>query len=227
MISIHKLSKSYGKKNILHEIDLQCNPGEIHGIVGENGAGKTTLFKCIASLESFQGKIQHTEIVNIKNTIGFLETNPEFLSKITGKEYLQLLCNARNIKNVNFEEKNIFDLPLQQYAETYSTGMKKKLALTGILLQENEIFILDEPFNGVDIYSNIIIKELLKSLQKKGKIIILSSHIFSTLQDTCDYLHYLKAGKIKKSVQKENFKMIEELMKDAGLEEKLKRLNIK
>jgi ABC-2 type transport system ATP-binding protein len=227
MIHIRNLSKSYGKKNILQQIELQCKPGEIHGIVGENGAGKTTLFNCIAGLESHEGEIYCTESTSIKNTIGFLETNPEFLSKITGKEYLQLLCNARNRTNVHFDEMNIFELPLQQYATTYSTGMKKKLALTGILLQENKIFILDEPFNGVDIHSNIIIKELLKSLQKKGKIILLSSHIFSTLYDTCDYLHYLKAGNLEKSVKKENFKMIEELMKDTGLKAKLNRLNIK
>ncbi|WP_420572481.1 ATP-binding cassette domain-containing protein [Kordia sp.] len=226
MLSISNLSKSYGKNKILDTITLEFNPGEIHGVVGENGAGKTTLFKSIAGLETHEGNVQHTH-VSVKNTIGFLETNPEFLSKITGREYLQLLCNARHIKNVDFDEKNIFDLPLKQYAETYSTGMKKKLALTGVLLQQNEIFILDEPFNGVDIHSNLIIKELLKSLKEKGKIVILSSHIFSTLQDTCDYLHYLKAGKIENSVKKEKFNMIEELMKDAGLKDKIKKFNIK
>jgi len=226
MLSIQNLSKFFGKKTILDAIQLQCKPGEINGIVGENGAGKTTLFKCITGLESYQGEIKYAT-TNIKNTIGFLETNPKFLSKITGKEYLQLLCNARSIKSVNFEETNIFDLPLQQYAETYSTGMKKKLALTGVLLQNNEIFILDEPFNGVDIQSNIIIKELLKKLKEKGKIVLLSSHIFSTLQDTCDHLHYLKAGKIKKSLKKENFKIIENLMKDAALGEKIRNFNIK
>jgi len=226
MLSISNLSKSYGKKQILNGIELHFNPGEIHGIVGENGAGKTTLFKCIAGLESHEGNIQYTRI-DVKNTIGFLETNPEFLSKITGKEYLQLLCNARNIKNVNFEAQNIFELPLKQYAETYSTGMKKKLALTGVLLQKNDIFILDEPFNGVDIHSNLIIKELLQSLQEKGKIIVLSSHIFSTLQDTCDDLHYLKDGKIKKSVKKEDFSIIENLIKDAGFKKKIQNFNIK
>ncbi len=226
MLSITNLSKSYGEKQILTDIELHFNAGEIHGIVGENGAGKTTLFKCIASLESHEGKVQHTRI-DIKNTIGFLETNPEFLSKITGKEYLQLLCNARNIKDVDFQAQNIFDLPLKQYAETYSTGMKKKLALTGVLLQNNDIFILDEPFNGVDIHSNLLIKELLKSLQEKGKIIVLSSHIFSTLQDTCDYLHYLKDEKIKKTVKKKDFSIIENLMKDAGFKEKIRNFNIK
>ncbi|QHI38947.1 ABC transporter ATP-binding protein NatA [Kordia antarctica] len=226
MLSVINLSKSYGKKQILNEIELHFNSGEIHGIVGENGAGKTTLFKCIAGLESYEGNIQY-EKRNIKNVVGFLETNPEFLSKITGKEYLQLLCNARNIKNVDFKEKNIFELPLQQYAETYSTGMKKKLAMTGVLLQNNDVFILDEPFNGVDIQSNLIIKELLKLLKEKGKIIILSLHIFSTLQDTCDDLHYLMAGKIKKSVKNKDFKIIENLMKDVGLSEKIRKFNIK
>lgn len=226
MLSIHNLSKSFGKKNILDAIQLQCKPGEINGIVGENGAGKTTLFKCIAGLESHTGEIKYTT-TTIKNTIGFLETNPKFLSKITGKEYLQLICNARSIKHVNFDEQNIFELPLEEYAETYSTGMKKKLALTGVLLQNNEIFILDEPFNGVDIQSNLIIKELLNKLKEKGKIVLLSSHIFSTLQDTCDHLHYLKAGKIKKSVENKNFHLIENLIKDGDLNEKIRNFNIK
>lgn len=226
MLRIEKLSKSFGKKTLLQSISLQLKSGEVHGIVGENGAGKTTFFKCIAQLESHQGTVVFSDASQTPS-IGFLETNPQFLSKMTGKEYLQLLCNARNINAVNFEDSNLFDLPLQQYASTYSTGMKKKLALTGILLQQNDIFILDEPFNGVDIQSNILIKEIIKKLQEKGKIILLSSHIFTTLQDTCDFLHYLKAGKIEKSVEKEKFPFIEELMKDAALHNKLQKFNIK
>lgn len=79
------------------------------------------------------------------------------------------------------DNRNIFDLPLNQYAATYSTGMKKKLALMAILIQENKVLILDEPFNGVDIHSNIIITEIIHQLKLLNKTILISSHIFSTL----------------------------------------------
>jgi ABC-2 type transport system ATP-binding protein len=87
--------------------------------------------------------------------------------------------------------------------------MQKKLALTGILLQENQLFILDEPFNGVDIQSNQLIVEILSLLKSKGKTIILSSHIFSTLHDVCDTLFHLRDGKIVQTADKVDFSIIE------------------
>ncbi len=225
MISILELHKSYKKNKVLNGIDLSCRPGEIHGIVGKNGAGKTTLFRCISKMEGFEGKIEYNK-GNIKNYIGFLPTNPYFLSKITGREYLQLLCNARNIEIDSFEEKNIFDLPLGNFADTYSTGMKKKLALTGILLQKNDVFILDEPFSGVDIQSNAIIEEVILKLKSLGKIILLSSHTFSSLRDTCDYLHMLDEGVIKKSASKGEFHTIEEFMKRSGISSRIDHLEL-
>ena len=225
MIQINTLNKSYGKKNVLNNININFNKGEVVGIVGENGAGKTTLFKCIAELESYKGEVDYADGV-LKNTLGFLDTNPFFLSKITGKEYLQLLANARDIELNNLEDNNIFDLPLNQYADTYSTGMKKKLALTAILIQKNDIFILDEPFNGVDIQSNIIIQEIIKKLKNLNKIVIISSHIFSTLNESCDVLHHLREGKIIKSVEKENFKLIEEDMKSELVGGVIDKLNL-
>ena len=156
MIKVNNLSKYYGTKQVLKNINISFEKGTVYGIVGENGSGKTTLFRCIAELEKYSGKIT-SDFKQLKNHLGLLFTEPFFFARITGKEYIQLLLNARNIKMSNIETKNIFDLPLDQYASTYSTGMKKKLALTAILLQENDYFILDEPFNGVDIQSNIII----------------------------------------------------------------------
>jgi len=225
MIHIQSLSKSYGNKRVLKHINLSFKPGEINGIVGENGAGKTTFFKCMAGLEEFEGKVVY-ENGKLKNTLGFLPTHPFFLSKMTGYEYLQLLCNARKVKVDNLDKHNIFDLPLGQYADTYSTGMRKKLALTGTLLQKNEVFILDEPFNGVDIQSNIVIQEVLKKLKELNKIVLLSSHIFSTLGETCDFLHHLKEGEIVRSVGRENFHTVEEALMDQGLGAKIELLNL-
>jgi len=225
MIVIKSLNKFYGSNRVLNNIDLIFEKGKINGIVGENGAGKTTLFKCIAGLESFDGSIVYNE-GKIKDICGFLPTNPYLLSKITGLEYIQLLLNARDIKDINLKDSNIFDLPLNQYAETYSPGMKKKLALTAILLQKNEVFILDEPFNGVDIQSNILIKEVLKKLKERDKTIILSSHIFSTLIETCDFLHHLKSGKIVRSANPVDFKSIEKQMKGEHIGDKIDKLNL-
>jgi ABC-2 type transport system ATP-binding protein len=146
---------------------------------------------------------------------------------ITGREYIRLLCNARGKTNLDIDSKNIFDLPLNQYASTYSTGMKKKLAITAILLQENEYFILDEPFNGVDIQSNIILTEIILKLKELNKIVIISSHIFSTLSETCDEIHLLRKGEQIKSVQKSGFKNLEQEMKEMTIGNRIDKLELK
>jgi ABC-2 type transport system ATP-binding protein len=84
--------------------------------------------------------------------------------------------------------------------------MKKKLAITAILLQENSYFILDEPFNGLDIQSNIILTEIILKLKELDKIVLISSHIFSTLSDTCDEIHLLRKGLPSNRCQKVNLK---------------------
>jgi ABC-2 type transport system ATP-binding protein len=225
MISIENLSKEYGTRQVLKNINLTFEKGNVYGIIGENGAGKTTLFKCIAGIEKYNGIIRSNYKI-LKNQLGFLQTEPYFFSKITGYEYVQLLCNAREISIKNIEKKNIFELPLNQYAITYSTGMKKKLALTAILLQNNDFFILDEPFNGVDIQSNILITEIIHKLKELDKTIIISSHIFSTLNDTCDEIHLLKNGAFIKHAFKEDFGKLEQEMKDFIIGNKIDKLDL-
>jgi len=216
MIKTTSLTKSFGKNIVLENINISFEPGKVYGIVGKNGAGKTTLFNCLLRLENHSGSIEST-LGTIKNITGYLPTDPYFLSHITGKEYLKLMSNARNININNFKERNIFNLPLNQYAETYSTGMKKKLALTGILIQKNDVFILDEPFNGVDIESNILINQIIKRLKELNKTIILSSHIFSTLKDNCDILYYLENNSIAEGIKKDDFHIVEERLQGKGL----------
>jgi ABC-2 type transport system ATP-binding protein len=223
MINIRNFAKQYGNKPILHNLNFDLEKGKIYGLVGENGAGKTTLFRCITGLEDHEGSV-NCDYGILKNSLGFLPTDPYFFPKMTGKEYLQLLTNARNISPPNFEQINIFDLPLHEYAETYSTGMKKKLALLGVLLQKNEFFILDEPFNGVDIQSNIVIKQLILNLKKADKTVLLCSHIFSTLSDICDIIFVLQNGQITQTVVKNDFAALEQEMMQTMIGDKLDRL---
>jgi ABC-2 type transport system ATP-binding protein len=223
MIKIENLIKFYGNKQVLNQINLEFQKGKVYGIVGENGAGKTTLFKCISGLEKHQGTIQ-SDWKNLKNHLGFLQTEPFFFSKITGEEYIRLLANARDVKLSRISDRNIFNLPLNEYASTYSTGMKKKLALTAVLLQKNEVFILDEPFNGVDIQSNLLIIEIIKKLKDLNKTIIMSSHIFSTLAESCDEIYLMEKGKISQKVEKSEFQNLEQSMKNITIGNQIEKL---
>ncbi len=226
MIEIKNLQKWYGAKEVLKGIDLALEEGKVYGIVGENGAGKTTLFRCIAGLEDYEGEVL-SPYVPLKESLGFLTTIPFFFDRMKGREYIQLISVARGNADVDIDGQNIFDLPLDQYAENYSTGMKKKLALTAILMQENAIYILDEPFNGVDIQSNLIIAEIIRKLKELGKTILISSHIFSTLSDACDKICVLKEGKIVQEIEPKDFPQLEKDMREESSLEIIRKLNLR
>lgn len=226
MIQIIQLSKRYGKKLVLREINALFEQGKVYGIVGENGAGKTTLFRCIAGLETYDGSIV-SALPKLKDRLGLLLTDPYFLPRITGMEYIRLLCQARGTDPGAIDQRNVFDLPLNQYAETYSTGMKKKLALTAILLQQNECFILDEPFNGVDIQSNMLITGIIHQLKALGKTVLIASHIFSTLHDTCDEIFWLENGSFTHHVLPESFDALEQEMKSRVVGRRVDQLGLK
>jgi len=223
MIELLHISKSFGQHQVLHEVTFNFEDGKVYGIVGENGAGKTTLFRCIAGLETASGQI-NASLEPLKNHLGYLTSNPYFLSKLTGEEYIYLLTDARGKSIKNLDDRNIFELPLKEYASAYSTGMKKKLALTATLLQDNSFYILDEPFNGIDLQSSIILTEIILRLKAMSKTILISSHIFSTLKDTCDEILVLEEGRISKSVKKEQFGDFEEEMKEKILKKDIDKL---
>jgi ABC-2 type transport system ATP-binding protein len=219
MIELTGLGKQYGSNIVLKDLSAHFREGRVYGVMGDNGAGKTTLFRCIAGLESYEGLVTCTEGI-LKNTLGFLPTDPWFFPKMTGLEYLRLACTARGKQPGDLGARNLFDLPLDRYASDFSTGMKKKLALMALLMQENRIFILDEPFNGIDLRSNIVVEGIIRRLKERGCTVIIASHIFSTLRDTCDEILVLKEGRFGEAVMKERFAGLETELQQ-GLEKEL------
>ena len=227
MIELRNLGKSYGKKTVLHGINAQLAPGRVYGVVGENGAGKTTLFSCIGGVLPHEGEVRHDFAGPLRNHLGFLPTTPVFLSRITGWEYLRFVCAARGVAAEDFAERNVFGLPLDEYAENYSTGMRKKLALFGVLLQGNSVYLLDEPFSGVDIQSNILILDIIGELRRLGKTVLLSSHVFSTLRECCDEIYWLKEGELMGPAQPADFARLERKLREGITERGIGRLGLR
>jgi ABC-2 type transport system ATP-binding protein len=208
MITIEKLVVSYDRNQpVIDSLDLVIPDKTINGIVGLNGSGKTTLLNAIYGLKKIDsGTISHNNLIINKKEMSFLETENYFYSNITGREYLALFKNPRyEVESWN----KLFSLPLDTIIDDYSTGMKKKLALMGILKQDKPVMILDEPFNSLDIESSRIIHQILLKLRDRDKTIIITSHIIETLTNLCDYIHFLEKGKIKFSKEKSGFKEFE------------------
>ena len=213
MIKLEALCKSFGGKKVLSSLDATFQKGMVYGIVGQNGAGKTTLFRCVAGLSRYQGDIV-ADVYPLKHYLGYLPTENYFLPKITAEEYIFLLTEARGKKIDDLAARNIFDLPLKQYVDTFSTGMKKKLAITAVLLQGNDYFIFDEPYNGLDLQSSFVFTEIVKKLKAQGKTVLIASHIFATLRDCCDEILWLSDGVFKQRATQDIFLQLEQMLKE-------------
>ncbi len=230
MLKIENLSFSYdGSTPVLKNINVEFTENAIHGIVGNNGEGKTTLFQCLMGLlKNYDGDIYHSNLDNIRKNTGYLSTDMYFYPRITGKEYLQFQQYAKNIVLNEKELKqwnDVFELPLNKFAENYSTGMKKKLCLLSMILQNNKILLLDEPFNGVDMISNMMLKEIFLRF-KKNTTILLTSHILETLTNISDDIVYMKSGEIIRKYQPFEYDSIESDITSSYLGNKVNRLNM-
>lgn len=208
VIVIEQLSKNYGETRVLDALSLTYESGKIYGLVGENGAGKTTLFNCIMGLTPYEGNIRRLSGLSI----GYLPAETYFYPLITGYEYLEFCLRAKGKRVDEAQVKALNEslhLPLHRYASDYSTGMKKKLALMALLLQDNDLYILDEPFNGVDLYGCIRLKVLIRALKEDGKTVLLSSHLLSVLHELCDDIDYLNNHTLVKRFMNESVEEIE------------------
>ena len=223
MLEIRYLRKAYGSHIVLHDVSLTLRPGTIHGLVGANGAGKTTLINCLYGLENdFNGTVRDTVGSAVRERTGLLPYEPYFYPRLTGREYLEFCLQARGRPVVDFTGWNqLLELPLDQFADEYSAGMRKKLALLALLVQQFNYLILDEPFNGLDLEANLLLKEILKRLRDRGTGILLTSHILGALTETSDEISVLVGGRVQRHYTAAEFGTLENDLLDSLHREKL------
>ncbi|MFC0428648.1 ABC transporter ATP-binding protein [Chryseobacterium scophthalmum] len=206
MLEIKNISVSFKDKNVLQNLNLEIEEGIILGILGKNGAGKTTLFESLYQSQKYNGEILWKNQKLLRQNISYLETENYFYPYITGREYLSYFSKDKLPKTIELAEK--FQLPLDKYVQYYSSGMKKKLALIGMLMLDKPINILDEPFNGVDFEGVHLLYDIIRELKQNNKMVIISSHIIETLFHTCDRIVTLENGLISNIFEKSDFEKL-------------------
>lgn len=206
MLEIKNLSVSFKDKNVLQNLNLEIEEGIILGILGKNGAGKTTLFESLYQSQKYNGEILWQNQKLLRENISYLETENYFYPYITGREYLSYFAKDKLPETIELAEK--FQLPLDKYVQYYSSGMKKKLALIGMLMLDKPINILDEPFNGVDFEGVHLLYDIIHELKENKKLVIISSHIIETLFHTCDRIVTLENGAISNIFEKSDFEKL-------------------
>ncbi len=208
---VNNLSKSFHQKEVLKEIDYTFSDNKIYGLIGKNGAGKTTFFNCInEDIKKDSGHIileyENRKIPLTSNDIGYVISTPIVPEFLTGREFIEFFIevNKDRIKNLKSMD-DYFDLvklsveDQNKLLKDYSHGMKNKIQLLIIIIENPKVILLDEPLTSIDIDVQEDLKELFKEM-KKDHIFIFSTHILELALDLCDEIVVLK---------NKNFELIE------------------
>jgi ABC-2 type transport system ATP-binding protein len=206
MLDISISKKEFGSKIIFENTTITIQENGIYGIVGKNGEGKTTLFKCMLSLTPFEGKISFKSKALKSQKIAWCPTEPALYEELTAAEFYDFYRELTSSTSNN--SKMLFDVTENQLIKNFSTGMKKKAYLNAVFQNDYSIYILDEPFNGLDLESNYILIQYLKE-KSKSSVILISSHILEILYANCESIFVIKEKKIV-NFQKDDFQKIEE-----------------
>lgn len=198
-IDVKDVCKSFRKKQVLDNVNYTFISGNIYGLSGINGIGKSVLLKIICGLYKpssgsvlYDGVKINQDLV-IKSNVRALIDTPYFFPELTGFENLKVLSKITN--KINDDDINkaldIVNLSCEKdklYGD-YSLGMKQKLGIAQVIMENPKVIILDEPFNGIDSESILKIEEYLKEMKKNNKIIIITSHIANSLEKLCDTIY--------------------------------------
>ncbi|MDR2975727.1 MAG: ABC transporter ATP-binding protein [Streptococcaceae bacterium] len=210
MIELTHLSKVFGSVTALNDLTLTIPSGQIFGFLGHNGAGKSTTLKCLTSIiEPTSGSIKFDGLElkdnrqAIKQRIGYVPDTPDLFLQLTANEYWNLIASAYSLTDSQMTEQlsrltQLFDISDKgdETIESFSHGMRQKVIVIGALLSNPDIWILDEPLQGLDPQAAYDLKELMKTHAAQGKTVIFSTHALEVAQQLCDQLAILKAGKL-------------------------------
>lgn len=210
MLKIENLTKKYGDKSAIDNLNLEVQDGEIFGFIGHNGAGKTTTIKCMVGILEFDngniyinGNSIKDEPLKCKKDIAYIPDNPDIYENLTGISYLNFIADIFEIDKKTREERinkyaEAFEIKneLQDLISSYSHGMKQKLVIISALIHTPKLLILDEPFVGLDPKASFTLKEIMKEITKEGAAIFFSSHVLEVVEKLCDKIGIIKEGKL-------------------------------
>lgn len=201
-IVVEHVSKSFGKEQVLRDVHLVIPPGHIFGVVGNNGSGKTVLMKCICGfMHPDSGKIfvngqQVGKNCDFPDHIGIIIETPGFLPNLSGYQNLKVLASLKAmIGKEEIRESLVrvgLDPDMRKPVSKYSLGMRQRLGIAQAIMENPDVLILDEPFNGLDKAGTAQMRELLKQLRKQGKSILLASHNAQDIEELCDDVHEME-----------------------------------
>lgn len=210
IITIRNLSKQYGDKTVLNNINLDVYPGQIIGYIGPNGAGKSTTVKILTGvIQDYEGEVTVSgqeltnNLIDIKKKIGYIPELTEIYDLLTPREYLTFIGKLYHLEDTVIESRGIKMLStlglgenIDQRMDSFSKGMRQKVLITSGLIHNPSILILDEPLSGLDANAVIMVKELLQVLKQEGKTIFYCSHMMDVVEKVSDRIVLIDKGTI-------------------------------
>ena len=227
MLHIQHLTKLYGEKKAVDDLNLHIAPGEIYGFIGHNGAGKTTTLKSVAGILPFdEGEITigglslKGDPLICKRQMAYIPDNPDLYDFMTGIQFLNFIADIfavpADVRQARIREyAGRFELTgdLAQPIAAYSHGMKQKLAIISAWLHQPKLILMDEPFVGLDPKASHLLKGMMRELCDEGGAIFFSTHVLEVAEKLCDKVAIIKGGRLIRSGT------MEEVKGDDSLEE--------
>ncbi len=210
MITMQRVFKQFGDKEVIHDLSLHVAPGEVFAYLGPNGAGKTTTIKMLTGLLKptagrifLKGHDIETESLEAKRIIGYVPDLPYLYEKLSAEEFLTFIGHLYRIDGSRLAEKmdhflRLFDLQDQKgvLIESLSHGMRQRLVFSAALLHDPDILIIDEPMVGLDPRSARLVKDVLRERANGGATVFLSTHSLSVAEELADRIGILHHGRL-------------------------------